>query len=721
MTPFLIFIAACGGVAKQSTSTSVSAEPNMVKVVRHLGSTVHLQLWTSKDELKKTGSPDAAICASSPLPIQLRIRSEALGIAVSGFEHEVSQTIDALAKQPGCLKTWVNAGSGAASLISRLAETLSNDQFQLAAIVGTAQSIENLTPAIRKITRSDQLPQHKASTSSARAQSRLQTFQSSGPGTIKIKVPLQLEDPETLATFELITEALRLALSNKEHAQVHLTPSSTPHEFFLEVSRVARTENVKEVLLKLIDEVCIREEWRSPSHFLAARASLEAAYIHEGDEVDAHAERLSRTTLFYGSQAQSRWYDQLSRMSYHDWNDAIETHLQPNSLLVEVGLSKDVVGTPNFEMAFFEEALAEQLREINNGASPIVASPRADILLFHQRPHRHQSLRLVIGLPSELRDRLTPTIKQVVADCIEANSLHDLSVDFQQGTLNLQAQFPVKQLKSVLDNWSDILKQNCSATNLTVPLTANTAPRAATHGLETLLNEGIHTQSTGTHIVVGQNSSSARRWWQSLLAHMPPFQFFAAGPLDANAIAPHLNRWSPYTPRLSWSNLHALSTNLAHKLTEGEIITTPDKAYVPLLNLSPRRRIILDAVCLYLVQQKAPAQCSVERSPYLIGVDTLSFENSHPEKPGKMLVRLKRFLLKNTPDSTALATALRGAVLKNEAEINAASTSVLWMQQRLWEPGRDWLTKSLWNGLFPEHTATIELREALKTLGDETL
>ena len=69
----------------------------------------------------------------------------------------------------------------------------------------------------------------------------------------------------------------------------------------------------------------------------------------------------------------------------------------------------------------------------------------------------------------------------------------------------------------------------------------------------------------------------------------------------------------------------------------------------------------------------------------------------------------------------ALATALRSAVLKNETEINSASAALLWMQLRLWEPGRDWLTKSLWNGLFPEHTATSELAEALKSLGNETL
>ena len=318
-------------------------------------------------------------------------------------------------------------------------------------------------------------------------------------------------------------------------------------------------------------------------------------------------------------------------MSYHDWNAAIGSQLKANRMLVEVGLSKDVIGTPNFEMAFFEEALAEQLREMKSGASPIVASPRADILLFHQRPGPYQSLRLVIGLPSAVRQRLTPTIKQAVSDCIRANGRHNLSVDFQQGTLNLQAQFPVNQLKSVLENWSDILKQNCSSKSLSLPLTKETSPLLETAGLEILVDEGRLTQSTGTHIVVGENSSSARRWWQSLLAQRPPFQFFAAGPLDANSIAPHLNRWAPYLPQLSWSDLHSSSSSIAHKLTQGETITTPSRVYVPMANLSPRRRIILDAVCLYLNQQKAPAQCTVERSPYLVGIDALSFENAHPE------------------------------------------------------------------------------------------
>ena len=194
-------------------------------------------------------------------------------------------------------------------------------------------------------------------------------------------------------------------------------------------------------------------------HVSSWHAIPETVFIAERDNVAAHTERLSRTTLIYGPQAPKRWYAHLSQMSYHDWNAAIGSQLKANRMLVEVGLSKDVIGTPNFEMAFFEEALAEQLREMKSGASPIVASPRADILLFHQRPGPYQSLRLVIGLPSAVRQRLTPTIKQAVSDCIRANGRHNLSVDFQQGTLNLQAQFPVNQLKSVLENWSDILKQ----------------------------------------------------------------------------------------------------------------------------------------------------------------------------------------------------------------------------------------------------------------------
>ena len=116
--PFLLLIIACGGVAKQSPQNAVSVGPNMVKVVKPLGSTIHLQLWTSKDQLRKASSADAGDCGRSPLPMLLRIRGEALGIVMSGFEHEVSRTIDALASQPGCLKTWVTPGAGAQSLIS---------------------------------------------------------------------------------------------------------------------------------------------------------------------------------------------------------------------------------------------------------------------------------------------------------------------------------------------------------------------------------------------------------------------------------------------------------------------------------------------------------------------------------------------------------------------------------------------------------------------------
>ena len=151
---------------------------------------------------------------------------------MSGFEHEVSRTIDALASQPGCLKTWVTPGAGAQSLISQLTETVATDRFQLAAVAGSAQSMDSLTPAIRKVTRAKHPPQRTDSPSPMRAQSRLQTFQSSGPGTIKIKIPLRLESPEALATFELVTEALRLALHDREDTHVQLNPSSTPYDFF---------------------------------------------------------------------------------------------------------------------------------------------------------------------------------------------------------------------------------------------------------------------------------------------------------------------------------------------------------------------------------------------------------------------------------------------------------------------------------------------------------
>ena len=160
----------------------------MVKVVKPLGSTIHLQLWTSRDQLRKASSADTGDCGRSPLPIQLRIRGEALGIVMSGFEHEVSRTIDALASQPGCLKTWVTPGAGAQSLISQLTETVATDRFQLAAVAGSTQSMDSLTPAIRKVTRAKHPPQRTDSPSPMRAQSRLQTFQSSGPGTIKIKI-----------------------------------------------------------------------------------------------------------------------------------------------------------------------------------------------------------------------------------------------------------------------------------------------------------------------------------------------------------------------------------------------------------------------------------------------------------------------------------------------------------------------------------------------------
>ncbi len=243
------------------------------------------------------------------------------------------------------------------------------------------------------------------------------------------------------------------------------------------------------------------------------------------------------------------------------------------------------------------------------------------------------------------------------------------------------------------------------------------------NALDTLIvGQGQHATSTGTHVLSNQNPLSAQRWWRTLLAHRPPVQFFAAGPLGAERIAPELNRWHPWSPALTWSNLSVSNDNLASGLLKGDIVTLNNIEYIGLKGLSPRRRVILDAVCTYLRLMDAPAHCTAERSPYLIGIDVLVLRDAKPQQKGTLRQRLKRFLLTPTPDiEKRVSDALRHAILVNERSINTPNLAVVWMQKRLWEPGRGWLAKSLWNGLFPEETAILELSTALKSLGEETL
>ena len=456
---------------------------------------------------------------------------------------------------------------------------------------------------------------------------------------------------------------------------------------------------------------------------MSARRDLHAQLALEANEPGAYAERLARTRLSFGMNANERWLNQLVKVSHYDWLNSVLPQLDAQAFMIEVGVSKAVIGTPDFELAFFEEVLAEDLRRVGQRKAPSVASTRTDILIFHKRPQTRQSLRLAVGLPARSRTQLTPHIQQAIKNCLQSKSGFNSVVDFEHGTLNIQSHFPPSRLHDLLEEWSALLKRPCGPMNLTSStkmLQSQASPRDT---LNDLVAGNVHRAvSTGTQILSHENPMSGQLWWHTLIAQRPPVQFFAAGPLGSENIAPLLNVWSPWTPALGWSNLAVSKQNLASGLLAGAGISLNNVEYVSIKGLSPRRRVILDGVCAYLALVDAPARCTAERSPYLSGIDVLVLRDANPQHKGTIRQRLKRFLLTSTPDfEERVADALRRAILKNERAINSSGLAVMWMQERLWEPGRQWLAKSLWNGLFPEESAILELSAALKNLGEETL
>lgn len=699
---------------------------NLIEVPTEIGSSVQLQLWLARSNLSKSALKRRENCAASALPMELRLRPEAVGLVLNGFPGEVKSSLRALMDTPGCLHAYLDDAKTvkASSVLAQLARHLQHKKFDLGVLTASTESTAiiktNLAPILGP--RSDnRLPLNPVT---GVIESRLKTYQSSGKGELRVGFPLYLPTPEALADLELVVTAIRNLGLKGTWASVKLLPTPQTGLFVMELVQHTPAEQVKSRLTQLIKDICLdHDQWSNAHNFILARRAIESELTKESNISSAQAERLGRTQLIFGAKANKRWHSRLTQVGHYEWLKSVQSRLQAQAVMIEVGISKDVIGTPDFELAFFEEVLAEELRHLGQRKAPSVASTRSDILIYHKRSQKHQSLRVAIGLPRSSRSGLTANIKQTISDCIRSNRKYDIHVDFEHGTLNLQSQFIPAKLNDVLDDWSEALRQSCRP--MTLPARQGQAVPSpfVTDSLHNLISDRrAPATSTGTQVIINQNPMSAQRWWRALFAQRPPLQFFAAGPLGSETIAPLLNRWQPWVPELTWTKLTVSKSSLASKLLNGERVKLNNAVYVPLSGLSPRRRVILDGICAYFKLQNAPAHCRVERSPYLTGVDILIFRDVQPHQRGSLHQRVKRFLLRPLdPKDKRIATALRQAILTNERSINAPSSAVKWMQQRLWEPGRGWLAKSLWNGLFPEESAVLELSAALKSLGEETL
>jgi hypothetical protein len=722
----LILLSACGGAPKQIPQSTEPMPVNLIEIPIEIGSSVELQLWAERSQLSKKTLKLSEDCAATTLPIELRLRNESIGLVLNGFPNEIHRSLSAIIKEPACLHSYLKQTQTVAppNLLRRLAGHLENNKFDLGVVKASKASLAVFKPQLASMLALKSQKTRSIQPTSNAIQSRLKTYQSSGKGELRVGFPLHLPTPEALADFELVVAAIRSLEYKYKWASIKLIPMAQRGRFVLELAQNTPTKQIKSRLAELIEDICLDgEQWSNAQNFIQARKMIESELSKESDTPSAHAERMARTHLIFGSQANERWYRRLTEVGHHEWLKSVESKLQAEAVMIEVGVAKTIIGTPDFELAFFEEVLAEELRDVGRRKPSSVASTRSDILVYHKRPQKHQSLRVTVGLPERSRSSLTADIKQTIADCLRSNRKYEVVVDFEHGTLNLQSQFLPSKLDDVLDDWSEAFEQSCTPMTLptrTPPTQPIGSATTSLHGLIAAHQERV--ASTGTQVLSHQNPMSAKQWWRELFAQRPPVQFFAAGPLGSEHIAPLLNRWQPWVPELTWARLAVSKSNLASALLKGERVELNSALYVPLPGLSPRRRVILDAVCSYMELSRGPAHCRAERSPYLMGLDVLVFHDVQPQHKGTVHQRVKRFLL--TPivaKEQHITDALRAAILENERAINSASAAANWMQRRLWEPGRGWLAKSLWNGLFPEESAVLELSAALKSLGEETL
>ncbi len=416
---------ACGGTSPQTQKLKTSSPINLMEIPSELGSTVQLQLWVARTRLSGAPLRNAEQCTPGGLAFTLLERPEAVGLVVSGFPGEIGKSLKALVDTPRCLESYLNASQpiSDSTVVDRLAQHLTASKFRLGVIMASQDSIRSLKPTLALLIADQRKQTHSDAPSTTLVQSRLKTYQTAGEGLVKLGFPLQLSTPEALADMELAVRAIRNSADTKNWESVELLPTSQTGRFILELVQNTPTEKVKATLADLIRDLCFEhDQWSNPRSFMAARHVIKSELTYEMDEPSAHVERMARTRLSFGSQANERWQKQVVQVGHYDWLKSVRSQLQPQSVMIEVGVSKGIIGTPDFELAFFEEVLAEELRHIDERQAPSVASTRTDILIFHKRPQNHQSLRIAVGLPESSRTSLTSAIQQNIKECIHSYS-----------------------------------------------------------------------------------------------------------------------------------------------------------------------------------------------------------------------------------------------------------------------------------------------------------
>ena len=723
------FIWGCGGQMAQVTPTAPStSQTNLIHFKGALGSTIRLQLWVAKHQVTEKSASVPKDCPQVPVRFKFLERPEAIGLSVEGFPKELEQDLSILINRPQCVFAFVSTAPNSAERhwLTRLGHHLTQDQFGVATLSSSTSVSPTLSKQLETLVTTAVNQPSRAPIVFSKTSVALRTYETKSQGELECQLNMVVDNPEGLAHLELAVAALQEALSNQTgpyyqpyFSRIQLQPSSEGF-FTLSVQFNLPTRLLKSQLPKILGLLTKRiSRWASPMRMLNARRTSLNALLEEKDYPRSYLERTARTNLIFGRKGPDQWHRALHEVGYAGWITGITPWFHPKKMHVNVGLSKDTLSEKDFEIAFFKEALEEQLESLEKAASPPMASSNSKKLIVMERKEHRQHLRLVIGLPVHARSTLTPYVLANVEHCLKARSRHPLQVDLVAGTLVLQTDFKAAELSAVLDQWKLLIQSPC--TPLVMPEDTSQQPSALdiVHRAQQM---GDPTpDSGGTSISARDNRLSPRIWWQHLFAAEPPLQFFSAGPIPRSQLSHAIHDWQPWKTEKSWRENK--NTRLGLELAAGRSLIYENHLLVPFHNLSPRRRMLLDAVCAFVtLDRDSPAQCKRIRSVYLGGADIITFEPRLRTTKQTVRERLKTYFFNvGNKDPRLVRSALRTVVLEHERMANASSSTVEWLQNVVWEPDQAWRHKMVWDGLFPEENADTELMSLMKTLATRHL